>query len=271
MESINNDKIILSKDHLSLTTSNDVADISSVLKPYGIHFFGYSRHFDNGTFYAFVSNKELYLHHLQQGYPLDPGIPEEMMSYKFHYIPIPDPRNKYSQVIHDNQNYFNIGHCIYFVERFNGYTDICYYASTPDNFGIINFYLNGADILENFKFYFKEKLQDLLNKAKYSCVFTPQHLRPFIGMWNRPKNTFNQAFLKQISVNRYILDNQISITSKELQVLKLLAKGNTIKETSKIINISPRTVETYLNNLRNKLNLQGKQDIINVLHANYLL
>jgi len=46
------------------------------------------------------------------------------------------------------------------------------------------------------------------------------------------------------------------LTKRESQVLKLIADGNTNAEISKILCISPRTVEKHRNNLMNKLGMK---------------
>jgi DNA-binding CsgD family transcriptional regulator len=45
----------------------------------------------------------------------------------------------------------------------------------------------------------------------------------------------------------------------ELQVANLIRKGRTTKEMSRLLNISPRTVDSYRNNIREKLGLKNKK------------
>lgn len=45
----------------------------------------------------------------------------------------------------------------------------------------------------------------------------------------------------------------------ELQVANLIRKGRTTKDMSRLLNISPRTVESYRNNIRKKLGLKNKK------------
>lgn len=52
------------------------------------------------------------------------------------------------------------------------------------------------------------------------------------------------------------------ITKREWDCLALLVYGKTAKQIARILNISSRTVECYLNNVKNKLNVSCKADLI---------
>ncbi len=68
--------------------------------------------------------------------------------------------------------------------------------------------------------------------------------------------------------NKYIIRTtrgEIALTKRELDCAELLVKGNTAKETARILNISPRTAEEYLDNIRLKLSCRNKLEIIHCL------
>lgn len=52
-----------------------------------------------------------------------------------------------------------------------------------------------------------------------------------------------------------------SITSRECDVLKLLAEGLNIKQAASKLNISPKTVETHRKNIMKKLKIQGTAEL----------
>jgi DNA-binding NarL/FixJ family response regulator len=54
----------------------------------------------------------------------------------------------------------------------------------------------------------------------------------------------------------------LEISDRELEVLRLIADGNSYKEIGKILHISPRTVETHKNNILSKLKLNSTADLI---------
>lgn len=56
--------------------------------------------------------------------------------------------------------------------------------------------------------------------------------------------------------------NGIYLSAQEIKCLHLLIAGKTIKMIAKILNISPRTVEHYLENIRHKLHANSKSELI---------
>ncbi len=53
-----------------------------------------------------------------------------------------------------------------------------------------------------------------------------------------------------------------TFTNRELQIFELLARGNSGKRIADELHISPKTVDTYKNRLRNKLNLETNSDLV---------
>lgn len=56
--------------------------------------------------------------------------------------------------------------------------------------------------------------------------------------------------------------NQNYFTERETEVLYHLVRGNTMKSMGRILNLSPRTIEHHLNNIKLKLKVSSKSDVI---------
>ena len=65
--------------------------------------------------------------------------------------------------------------------------------------------------------------------------------------------------------------HDVDLTSREIQIIKMIAEGFTNKEIGVIINVSPRTVDTHRSNLMKKLNLHTAVDITRFAFKNKLL
>jgi len=63
-------------------------------------------------------------------------------------------------------------------------------------------------------------------------------------------------------------DSVSKITSREIEVLRLIADGCSNKEIAKRLNISVRTVETHRKNLMQKLNVKSVAGLIKYSIAN---
>ena len=50
-----------------------------------------------------------------------------------------------------------------------------------------------------------------------------------------------------------------NLTSKENQIANLIRHGNTTKKIAKLMNLSPRTIDTHRKNIRRKIGLQGQR------------
>lgn len=52
------------------------------------------------------------------------------------------------------------------------------------------------------------------------------------------------------------------LTDREIQVLKVLAEGFTVKKAAEILDLSPKTVDTHKANLMRKINIHHRADLI---------
>lgn len=73
-------------------------------------------------------------------------------------------------------------------------------------------------------------------------------------------------------LQKYRVSQAIKIfTQREEEVAKLCLRGKTSKEIARILAISNRTVEHHLINLKTKLNVQNKSELIEALFERYCL
>jgi len=61
------------------------------------------------------------------------------------------------------------------------------------------------------------------------------------------------------------------LTNREIEVLVLIAKGNTNRQISEQLNISTRTVETHRSNIMDKLNLHSRVELVRYASENKLI
>ena len=62
-----------------------------------------------------------------------------------------------------------------------------------------------------------------------------------------------------------------ALTRRELDVLRLLAKGNTNRQIATLLNLSMRTVENHRANLMGKLGMTSRVELVNYAEENKLL
>ena len=264
--------VFVPENHYVFSTLPEVIEICRFLLPYGITNFFYMRVFDDHKLFALINNPDYLKYFVKKEYKLTPPIPPFCLREKFFYLGLPQDSSPFNQVYYEARNLFNIDHIIYLIERYDDYYDTYSFASTPNNPQIINFYLNNMELLEKFKFFFKEKAAKLIERSYENRVIIPPEKRPSFGGLNNPVNKndmdYPQGLLPQMSIRHYNIDyhnKKISLTQREIESIQCLCHGYSIKEAARHLAISPRTVESYLNNVKDKLNLQKKSELIDII------
>lgn len=81
----------------------------------------------------------------------------------------------------------------------------------------------------------------------------------------------SQALLDSL-LSRGITQNPyLTLSTREREVLRLLAKGHTNTDIAHMLSISPKTVDTYRSRLMQKLNLQKRSELVAFALHNKLL
>lgn len=63
--------------------------------------------------------------------------------------------------------------------------------------------------------------------------------------------------------------NNVYLSKREIECLYFLARGKTAKMIAKILTLSPRTVEYYIDNIKVKLNVRSKSELIDKFIENF--
>lgn len=260
----------LSEKHYSKKVESDVSAICAPLKELGITHFMHGRFFKSGSTFCLTNHWSSYYNHCKKEYVISPPVSKKVGGKKFFYIPAFQQDGKFNVQMYDWQNSFNIGQPIYFIEHETDYFDLFVFGSTPDNLDIINFYIGNIDILEKFKLYFKSKAKKLIEKSTQNRVWLPgvMSANMLAAKDNHERELFKNNILRQLEIKQYILPGikqDISLSRRELDTIRQLTNGCTVKEAARNLDLSPRTVESYLNNIKYKLCLTKKSEIIQLL------
>jgi LuxR family maltose regulon positive regulatory protein len=76
---------------------------------------------------------------------------------------------------------------------------------------------------------------------------------------------------KEPSEGREPQDTELQLTTRELQVIRLLAAGNRNRAIAEQMHLSEHTVKTHLRNISAKLGAQGRTEAIAIARARGLL
>ncbi len=144
---------------------------------------------------------------------------------------------------------------------------ICYFGTHISKYSIINFYLNAVPLLERFINYFEYQARDLIegyhqddliSLVNYHQKLNLEHINSELS-FEIPRLDFSMM------QGQYSHNNKI-FTDREYECLSLIAQGYTMKTTARKLQISHRTVEQHLRNLKDKLGVNTKNQLVEVWH-----
>lgn len=245
----------------SLVLAGNVHSICKPLfKKYRVSGFSYSRVFQDGS-RSELWNKADALYHtfLRKKYIADTYTPDNyndderyiFLSEKIKNCP-DEVNRKYTKQLLDQKELFNNDNCFMIVSKNVKLCEYFIFYTPPDYKSAVNFYLNHIDELENFAKNFKEESRTLIEMADEERIIKP---------W-RYGNLDSSS--KSLSTPRKRLDinADIKLTKREIQVAHLMIEGKTAKESASYLDISTRTVESYIENIKDKLACNRKGDLI---------
>ena len=257
-------------NHALFSTENEIKDICHFYLPkLGISYFNYGRMYDDGGCCLLSNNNRVnqYLFHTES--PVFTPIPASLLNHKFFYL-LPVNAGSYQKVMHDVKAYFNLSHALDFFECYAGYIDVYCFSSSNDNEQIVNVYLNGGcQLLAQFIADFKEQAKVLIEKVDKQRMYLPQHMQlNFNSTMVLPELNQNDKAVSSLNKKGHYLSGDyahVCLTKREVDCLSKLVMGYTAKETARSLNLSPRTIETYLLNIKAKLGCCRRSEIIAIV------
>jgi two-component system NarL family response regulator len=71
-----------------------------------------------------------------------------------------------------------------------------------------------------------------------------------------------EEMFPSIEFDRHLLETEDRLTSREIEVLKLIASGCENREIAEILHIEEKTVKNHINNIYSKLNITSRQQAV---------
>lgn len=149
---------------------------------------------------------------------------------------------------------FNINQGITFVERTEDYYTMMAYAAPEKNSRPLNIYLNNLTYLKQTLDEFKHEKKDLIKLLDANRIFPS---------YDQQDENLDKMFS---DIGKKILLKDSYVTAREFECLKLLSKGASCKDIANTLKISPRTVETYFNRVKLRLNINSKKELIKLIY-----
>lgn len=120
------------------------------------------------------------------------------------------------------------------------------------------FYLKNQNILRCWLKHFEWEMRHLLAKAKENPILLPlEYILPQ-----------EKAFKGERTIKLHYRNRESKVTLREMDCLYLLSKGFTCPFIAEMLKLSPRTVETHLESVKNRFGLFSRDDLATLAYAN---
>lgn len=162
----------------------------------------------------------------------------------------------------------NIYNGLYVYRKRKEGSEVFSFATSRNNVSANDFYMNNIEFLNCFIYLFKDKFSSIINNINQNTIIStaasPNHYKIEKPLFSTLIQDQLPFFYDKTEIKRLYFNVQPDIyaTKQECLCLDLLSKGLTEKETAAVLNLSVRTVESYLNNLKNKLNCKYKSRLL---------
>lgn len=242
--------MLIKSTHPFLSSSQDVIEICYPIRQLGITYFSYTKSEKNGARTYLTTHPQVLEHYLLKEYFLIgnvESVPQKYVEQIIFWDTLPK-----QHIYDDNARSRNIDHGIFMINPLeDGCCEFFGFATKKGNNKIINVYLNNVEFLKKFTLYFKERAKKLISKATDNNLILPFH-----------NDSLDFVKSSDLTLNQ---DLSTLLSPRQLQCATYLIEGKKIKEIAKFINLSPRTIEYYLNILKLKFRCKNKTELLLIL------
>lgn len=177
-------------------------------------------------------------------------------------------KNRQAQKVFDKQLLFQrekygYGTEFWVMREHSDYVDTMEFIAAVDDGLALNRFLTNIDLLEAFFTYFQNTTQSLMKKYAHHATLWELDTQERMSVSDNEESA-RKALLKQLNVSKETR-LAIPLTSREMDCARLLLDGGTAKSIASELNISPRTVETHVINMKSKLGAYSKVQLVKSL------
>jgi len=245
-----------------INSSESMKQQVHALSSVNIDFFTHGRFYDDGSYYLFSTAPEVFEFIFENKLQLVTPIEQKFIRPTINYL---IPQGGYYK---DVLARFGLWYLYDIIKRHQGYFEYHCFATTKKNQDqLVNFYLNENDTLLSFISDFNKKFKErIVDADRNKYVLDPRMQTNFSGLG---KNVEQNPIKRK---RYYLHENNPSVflTHRELETASYLMRGYSSKEIAKQNALSPRTIESYIVNIKNKLGCSSKSAIIKLLLSSEL-
>ena len=264
--------IALDKDHISYKSTGKVKEICKPLfEMFDISFFRYVRAYQDRTRFVLATDHEWLEKYFDMNHYLYEFVnfdvwPQDNFSGTSLWSGCRE-NHQMCKIWNHFKEHKDFTHNLVIYQKRDNICELFDFFTKETNYHLVALYLTNIDVFKHFTYLFKEKAKDIIKLADARRFKVPRSAEKY----HKPDwitgllPSDRQLVLDKMHIKRYYLSGRydgVFISEKELDCLRQLVKGKTQEEIGKELNISRRTVEYRLNNLKSKLHCQNQAELV---------
>jgi len=257
-----------------LSAEDEFKKICEPLINLGVPVFSYMKIFKDGSYLWLISKN---LQYVQDYFSKISNIGEDftrefnqVKHNQSHYYLLPANIEKYDITKDPIQHLlycYNIWHTLSIYKTQNPDFIECYcFAAKREDIWFPNFCLNNIPLLERFITYFQDRAKDLIDTSDKSKLAYFQQQFDFFN--SPPEKILDQkikTYLEETTLKSLQFKGkygEVKLSARELECIQYLALGNSAKEIAALLDLSARTIESHLINIKQKTGYYSRSKLV---------
>jgi DNA-binding CsgD family transcriptional regulator len=258
----------ISQSHPALSFASDIADICKPLEYLNINYFTHVVVDNNNQFSGIGNNPAFSEHYIKnEYYNADIHLAKVKDLGRYVFWDALDCHNKTNKM-KEEAIQFGVDHSFTIIDEDGSNKNYYHFASNLIGKSINQEYIRNLDLLKRFIQHFKSKVRqskDLLQayQLKFGIAENAPGFTTTSTLANANLEDKRSLFLLNTE-SGCLLPESIRqlLSARETQSLQYYVQGKTAKEISQLLGLSTRTVENYIYNIKEKLHVSTKAELI---------
>lgn len=248
--------------HPGIMFANQVVDICKPLEKIDVDFFAHVRTIEDGSLSMLCNRPDIAI-----------ACAESQLYHNAKYTKHPryytsgfylwnnDIRTEHEEMHSQLLQTLGISNGMTIIRKEATHCDFFHFATSPANAHINHFYVNNLDTFSRFADFFLEKAYQLImlsEKCRIHILPENQDLANLIGSEDSQLDgLFSRNFLEA-----NIIEESIKLSKRQKECLYWLLRGKTASEIAEVLQLSRRTIETYINHIKVKFHCNSKTELV---------
>lgn len=169
---------------------------------------------------------------------------------------------------------FDINHSMVLIFNHKRYVEMFFFGLEKSIQNYMNTFASNMMIFEKFCIYFRHEAFDFIQTLHGDRVVYQSNTGDYppyeelASFWNY------RRFLNNLNIEKYFFKGshgKCKLSPRQFECLLLVSKNKTAKQIAKLLNLSPRTVEVFLNQLKDKLGCETKDELQDTAQSQFMV